>query len=85
MPKFRIGERIRLCDYDGYSLYVKIGATAVVERNGSYVYIRWDRDGKSRGQNDGGYLESQFESIAPASPFEQDLQDYINGELHCAS
>lgn len=68
MAKFKAGDRVRLVNATGMS--AKYGATATVTGQDEYLRIVWDRNHLAQGQNDGGYLERDFELVSAApSPF----------------
>lgn len=76
MPKFRIGDKVWVssCVFD-YPMGTVSGLSeGLVQirgvRNG--VVVLW-------------WHPREAARVVERSPFEQDLQDYIDGELHCAS
>ena len=59
---FKKGDKLELINNDNMSAL--LGATAIViQGNRNYVYVKWVRDSKYKGQVDGGYFHTDFKRL----------------------
>ena len=63
--KFKVGDVIILqCNPKCSATTAEKGARAIVEKLGNpYLYVKWIRDGKDKGQSSGGYEYENFEKV----------------------